>query len=366
MLFKSFPEIENMTPTLVQQIRDCGFADMPWCCCVKIDGSNFQVAIDVDGSIHHGSRNKELGRYDQLNNWQHAVTKQQLDEKVLKLKEVLDSYWMIDVLKEGPYVLCCYFEMCGGVYRHKDVEPVKDAVKIQGRVQYHPDNVFVCLDIFWYQPSTNTSGWLGPETVNEMCDQAGLPHQQIVAKLPFDEAIMYPNDGQDTTGHDLFGLPLLESNTMEGLVLKPVLPRQFNNGSRVIMKNKNKIFLERGVKTNKIKNPPTPMSELDKEWYGTYMEFVTESRMMSVLSKMDTSHITQKDFGVLLKAFLDDADKDFNKEYGGTIKELEGSKTLEEFNFLKVLKAAKGQAAQMLRPMFVEFLQKNRMENTNE
>lgn len=362
---KNFPEIELMTPALIQHIRDQGLDKQNWVVSDKIDGSNFQVAIDTDNKIHYGSRNKELGRYDQLNNWQHAVVKQDLESKVRKIKEILDEYELLEVVKSGPYYLVVFFEMCGGVYRHKDVEPVKDAIKIQGRVQYHPDNVFVCLDIFWYQPETEwynaASGWLAPETVKSICDKAGVVSKQILAVVPFDDAIAYPNDGLDTTGHDLFGLPQVEPNVREGVVLSPAIPAQFNNGSRVIMKNKNKVFLERGTKTNKVKNPPTPMSALDKEWFNTYMEFVTESRMYSVLSKMDTTNLTNKDFSTILKLFLDDADKDFQKEYGGQIKVLEGEKSLEEFNFMKVLKAAKQEAAAMIRPKFVEFLQRNKL-----
>ena len=210
----------------------------------------------------------------------------------------------------------------------------------------------------------SSSGWLAPETVKDVCDKAGVVSKQILAVLPFNEAIEYPNDGLDTTGPDLFGLPQVEPNVREGVVLSPVIPAQFHNGSRVIMKNKNKIFLERGTKTNRVKNPPTPMSELDKQWFDTYMEFVTESRMYSAISKVDTANLTNKDFSTILKLFLDDADKDFNKEYGGKIKELEGQLSLEEFNFMKVLKAAKQEAAAMIRPKFVEFLQRNKLNGS--
>ena len=365
MQFHKFAEIENLTPTLIQEIRDQGLDKGLWCVTNKIDGTNFQIAIDVDGSIHYGSRNQELGRYDVFNNWAHIVARDDMETKVRKLKEELDKYWLLDIANMGPYILIVYFELCGGVYRHKDVEPVKGAVKLQGRVNYCPDNQLVCLDIFYFHPTDNGGfgDYLAPETVNEYCDKVGIKHQQIKAILPFDEAIAYPNDYTDDTGVELFGLPPIENNVTEGVVLKPKIPGRFNNGSRLIAKNKNHIFLERGTKTNKIKNPPTPMSELDKEWFNTYMEFVTESRMYSAISKVDTSKLTNKDFSTILKLFLEDADKDFNKEYGGKIKELEGQLSLEEFNFMKVLKAAKQEAAAMIRPKFVEFLQKNKMQN---
>lgn len=363
MQFKSFPEIEYVTPTTVELCRAQGLDKVPWCVTGKIDGSNFQVAIDVDDSIHYGGRNGELGRYDEYNNYRRAVANQDLEARVRKLKEYLDAYELLDVVKDGPYILICYFELCGGIYRHKDVPPVAEAVKIQGRVQYHPDNVVIGLDIFWYQPITKDSGWLAPETSNHYFEKAGLPHRKILATLPFDEAILYPNDFEDTTASEMFGLPQVTPNITEGIVILPKIPAKFANGSRAILKSKNQIFYERGIKTNRMKHPSTPMSELDKEWFNTYMEFVTESRLMSVISKLDVTHLTNKDFSVILKDFLDDADKDFNKEYGGQIKVLEGEKSLGEFNFMKVLKAAKQEAAAMIRPKFVEFLQRNKMQN---
>ena len=101
------------------------------------------------------------------------------------------------------------------------------------------------------------------------------------------------------------------------------------------------------------------MNELEEQWFNTYMEYVTESRMMSVLSKMDTSHITGKDFGTLLSAFIEDADKDFQKEYGGTILCLEAEHPVGEFNMHKVTKAAKSEASKMIRPHFLDFLRQS-------
>lgn len=263
MEYKKFSEIELMTPAMIQCVRDQGFDQYQWCICNKIDGACYQIYIDTDDIMHYGSRNQELGRYDTFNNHLHMVAKYHYDEKVREIKKALDKYHVLDILGDAPYELHVFGELCGGLYRHKDVEPVPGAIKIQGRVQYHPDNVWCVFDIFWFQPSTGKNGWLPPEAVNGLCGIVGLPHQQILAVCPFDEAIKYPNDFEDTTGAEIFGLPQITPNVTEGVVLKPAVPCTFRNGSRVIMKNKNHIFLERGRKTNRIKNPPTPMSELD-------------------------------------------------------------------------------------------------------
>lgn len=362
MEFKKFSEIENLTPTLIQEIRDQGLDKGIWCVSGKLDGCNFQIAIDLDGSVHYGSRNQELGRYDNFNGWQHVIQRDDMENKTRALKAELEKSVLKDIASQGPYVFIVFFELIGGVYRHKDVPPVKGACKLQGRVNYCPDNKMVCIGAFYYQPKEGEEGtgdYLPPLDVNKACEAVGLYHMQVKAVLPFDDAIQYPNDYEDTTGVDLFGLPPLEHNITEGVVLLPVIPGRFRNGSRLIAKNKNQIFLERGVKTNKVKNPPEPMNELEEQWFNTYMEYVTESRMMSVLSKMDTSNINGKDFGRLLNAFIEDADKDFQKEYGGTIMCLEAEHPVGEFNMHKVTKAAKSEASKMIRPHFLDFLRQN-------
>lgn len=377
MAYHKYTEIENLTPEWIQRVRELGLdKEVPeWLCANKTDGTNFQIFVDADGTVHHGSRNQELNRYASFNNYQHVVARDQLDEKVKAMKR----YWCYEMNKGTedmvlvganvyPVTFCAYGELCGGVYRHPDVEPVKGAQKLQGRVQYCPDNRWIVFDIFVF---IHTGGegigyYLTPDEVAFLCNHAQLYSQLIVFSGTFDEAIAYPNDFEDETGHLMFGLPKLEKNITEGVVIKPCRELKFPNGERVIVKNKNKIFLERGVKTNKVKNPPEPMTALDEEWYQIYMTYVTESRMMSVLSKMDTSHITGKDFGTLLNAFVEDADKDFNHDYGGQIKVMEAEHSVDQFNMHKVYKAVKQQASAMIRPLFISYLKQNKYSNEDK
>lgn len=370
---KKYTEIENMTPDWIQRVREHGFDKecAEWYCADKIDGTNFQIFIDAQGNTHYASRNQELDRYASFNNYQHVVARDHLDEKVKEMKR----YWcremnkgLDDMVMVGinvyPVTFCVFGELCGGYYRHKDVEPVKGAAKLQGRVCYNPDNVWIVFDIFVFihTDGEGTGYYLTPDEVAFLCHHAGLHSQLIMFCGTFDEAIAYPNDFEDELGHLMFGLPKVEHNVTEGVVIKPGRELRFHNGERVIVKNKNRIFLERGIKTNKVKNPPEPMTALDEEWYQTYMTYVTESRMMSVLSKMDTTSITGKDFGRLLNAFVEDADKDFNHDFGGQIKVLEAEHPVDEFNMHKVMKAVKTQASAMIRPKFIEFLQRTKSE----
>ena len=376
-MYKKYCEIENLTPAFIEQVRAHGFDKecAEWCCCVKLDGSNFQIFVDDKGEVHYGSRNQELGRYDNFNGWQNMVARDHLDEKARLVKQLwLESQkaYVRDLVMVGtnvyPVTVCIFGEMIGGVYRHAEVEPVKGAVKMQGRVNYCPDNRWVPFDIFiWIHTEPEGIGYyLSPDDVAFFCAQAGLYSQEIVFRGTFDEAIAYPNDFQDDTGHVMFGLPKLEENIVEGVVIKPGRELRFANGDRVIVKNKNRIFLERGHKTNRVKNPPEPMNELEESWFATMSEFVTESRLHSVLSKMDLSSIGNKDFGTILKAFMEDALKDFNKEYGGQISVLEGEKSVGEFNMHKVYKGCNKLASEMIRPIFIEMMQQRKNTDNDQ
>ena len=51
--FHKFAEINNLTPQLVQDIKERGLDAGDWCVEVKLDGSNMQVAIDDTGTVHY-------------------------------------------------------------------------------------------------------------------------------------------------------------------------------------------------------------------------------------------------------------------------------------------------------------------------
>lgn len=370
-----YVEIENLSPTWIQRVRDHGFDKdcAEWVCTLKMDGANLQIWVDENNEIHYGSRNKELGRYDNFNGYQHVASRDHLEEKVRKVKQLwvesqhgTESGMILVGQNVYPVSVGIFGEFLGGCYRHKDVPPVNGSVKMQGRVNYCPDNRWVPFDIFIYI-HTGPEGigyYLSPDDVAFFCAQAGLYSQLVVFRGTFDEAIAYPNDYQDELGHLMFGLPKLEENIVEGNVIKPARELKFPNGERVIVKNKNKIFLERGHKTNRVKHPTEPMNELEEQWYNTMSEFATESRLHSVLSKMDVTSLGQKDFGTIMRAYMEDLNKDFNKEFGGQIQVLEGEHPVGEFNMHKIYKGINKDVSDMIRPVFIELMQKRKYEET--
>lgn len=96
----------------------------------------------------------------------------------------------------------------------------------------------------------------------------------------------------------------------EGIVIEPIIPTWFPNGSRVYFKKKTKRFLEKGG--NKI---PKPKEELPKELEGVLLssfEYITKPRFNAVCSKI--GEVTIKDIGkvmgLMTKDILEDMERD--------------------------------------------------------
>jgi len=262
-----------------------------------------------------------------------------------------DNY---NIVKDGKFILTVYGELCGGMYRHPDVEKVKGAQKIQGRVDYHPDNMWVPFDIIFRNEEIGKSYLCSTEDVEKLCNQVGLPSQILKFAGTLDECLKYQNDFIDDTGHILWNLPIVEGNITEGVVIKPIHPLWFNNGERVIFKNKNDKFKERTCKSPKEPKEIIPMNDLEKKYYEFAREYITENRLMSVFSKV--GEVNEKAFGMILGMFLKDLWKDFDKEYKEEIEKIEKETTVDQFNFSKARKEVSKEVSEFIRQMFIEKL----------
>jgi Rnl2 family RNA ligase len=277
--------------------------------------------------------------------------------KLVELKKyIAELYPEHEAIKCNRFCIRVYGELCGGMYRHPDVEKVKGAVKIQGRVSYHPDNVFIPYDIEVMDEHENIILVCKQSVVESLCNKVSLPFPVVIKRGTFDEVINLANDFIDPTGNKLFDLPLIENNITEGLVLKPDMPLHFGNGGRVMVKSKNEKFKERIKKDPKEPKEIIPMNELELKYYELYREFITESRVMSVISKVGI--VNPKAFGMILGMFMKDLYNDFDKEYGEDVKNLEDTLSVDEFNLAKAKKELAKEAAELIRPIFLNHLNK--------
>jgi len=119
-------------------------------------------------------------------------------------------------------------------------------------------------------------------------------------------------------------------------------------------RTKGKRFKEKTKKEPKKPKEIIPMNELELKYFELYREFITESRVMSVLSKIGKANT--KAFGMILGMFMKDLYNDFEKEYGDEVKQFEDTLSVDEFNLAKAKKELAKEAAEFIRPIFIQYI----------
>jgi len=135
-------------------------------------------------------------------------------------------------------------------------------------------------------------------------------------------------------------------NTSEGLVIEPVFPQYFNNGSRVYFKNKTVGFSEKSS-TSKEKKV-FALSEDESELMNEVLEYNTIQRVNNVLSKF--GQVTNKDFGKILGLTMQDLLEEFSKETE------KNPKLIAEDNWKDFSKLLQAEVSKTVREQFVKLL----------
>ena len=362
MKFKSYTEIENTYRTdVIQMIRDLGYdkPEVPWVAEVKWDGSNLQCCIDADDNFIVGKRSSYIGNDMNFQGLPNALAHQDLENKIRQIKNIIYERMKHTVVEifDHKFAIRVYGELAGGRYKHPDVEPVKNAKIIQGRVQYHPDDVFLPFDIEVLDAEDKILYVFTQLSVIDICKQVGLPYPIIVAKGTFDDMLKVPVEFNDETGHILFGLPVLENNMGEGVVIKPNVPLLDKYGHRIMLKNKVAKFSEKSKKAPKEKEAIRDYNELEIKYLELMREYITESRFMSVISKV--GEVNEKAFGMVLGMFLKDINNDFNKEHGDEIAKIEAEMDKDQFNFARIRKDVSTEGRNFILPLFMNKIHNN-------
>lgn len=205
-------------------------------------------------------------------------------------------------------------EMFGGRYPHNDVKVSHRVSLIQKGVCYTPDHEFYGFDIYLFEDGNNR--FLPVDEVNELFESEGFFYAKTLFRGSLAECLKYPNAFESKIAEWL-GLPAIEDNICEGVVIRPVVPMYLRNGSRVLIKNKNERFAEKkSVKTrNKLFAEPVPYSEALKTLLIEAEVYVTENRLTNVVSHIGEVQFP-KDFGKVMGLFSKDVLDDFLKEHG--------------------------------------------------
>jgi Rnl2 family RNA ligase len=333
MKFTSYCDIENSyRQKALDYIVQSGLSGGEWCVNEKLHGSN--SAIITDGiSTKRAKRGSVLGPDENF----YGIIEVAKDVEP-KIKMLYDN---IKKIKEFEVLQVCG-EIFGGWYPHPDVPKSTTAIRVQKGIYYSPNNMFYAFDIMLDGQYQNY------DLCVKMFEEVGLFYASILFRGTLQECLDYPNMFQ-TTIPDLLGLPKIENNVCEGVVIKPIEPTYLGCGSRVILKNKNEKWSE-NLKKPKVKTEIT-FSEAGQEVLDGINELLTENRLKNVLSKI--GEINDKQFGILLGMFI----KDVFEEYGKENSEKYNSLSKEEHK--RVNKMVGQLAGNIIRPNFQAIIDKN-------
>ena len=314
MEFKKYNSIENSYNTeFLEKIKEENLELLEYVVQEKVHGAN--CCFVTDGKIVNLA--KRTGFIE-------------TDEKFYNYEELLDRYTdkvvgMFHQLKkvypETENILI-YGEMFGGRYPHPDVKNDPKIMCIQKGVFYCPKHEFYAFDL--YIKGNEGGRYLSVNEANIFFESADFLYAKTLFQGTLEECLKYPNDFQSLIAQWL-GLPAIEDNICEGIVIKPEKPVYLRNGSRLLLKSKNSKFAEK--KSVKKRQPTAEEPLYSKELTDLLPvteEYVTENRLNNVVSKIGELSLPA-DLGKLIGLFSKDIQEDFMKEHSAKYVMLEKS-----------------------------------------
>jgi Rnl2 family RNA ligase len=171
----------------------------------------------------------------------------------------------------------------------------------------------------------DSSFFISVDESGEFFEKGGFLYAKTLFRGNFDECLRYPNEFPSQISGWL-GLPPIEGNVCEGVVIRPVEPIYLRNGSRILLKNKNARFAEK--KSLKKREPKLFTEPAYSEALNALLPvaetYVTENRLTNVESHIGQISIP-RDAGKLIGLFNKDILEDFLKEHSGGYAALEKS-----------------------------------------
>ncbi len=308
MEFKKYNSIENAYQKVVlEQIIIHGFEKETYVVQEKVHGANFSF-------FTNGKEVKIAKRTDFIQEnetfYNAHIVAEKYHDKVLQLfKKVKEQFANIETL-------VIYGELFGGNYNHKDVASSTDAIKVQKGIDYSPENDFYAFDI-----KLNGSHYLDIATANAFFETLNFFYAKTLFEGTLEEALNYPNEFNSKIP-DWLGLPALEDNMTEGVIIRPAQVKYFGNGSRVILKNKNEKWSEKTkVKKDKKAHKEVVFTEHAQTVWEEIQTYATTNRLYNVLSK--EGEFTPKMMGKITGLFAQDILTDFMKEHAESFSTLE-------------------------------------------
>ena len=313
--FKKYTSIENtFDKDFVEKILLEGYDKQEFVVQEKVHGSN--VCFVTDGeTVGFGKRSGFVEEGEKF--YDYEELRERYKPKVIALFSIVKEN--ISNLK----TITVFGEMFGGKYPHPDVKNSAKTMVIQKGVFYCPNHEFYAFDLY---VSTGDSGrYLSVDEAIAFFEKGEFFFAKTLLRGTLSECLKYPDTFQSQISIWL-GLPPIDDNVCEGIVIRPVEPTYLRNGARVLLKSKNERFAEKkAVKKREPKLFVEPSySEMLNNILPVSEQYVTENRLNNVISKIGQISFP-KDAGKLIGLFSKDILDDFLKEHSGDYASLEKS-----------------------------------------
>lgn len=286
-----------------------------WVVTEKVHGANFSLVYE-DRRLQFAKRKDYLNWGDDFFGFQQVVNR--IEDKVLQLFEELKLN-----LKADRYII--YGELFGGKYPHPDVPEDPDVEAIQTGIYYAPSVEFCAFDIAF--EVNGKKEYLDYEKAIAYLDKHGVLYAKplLIGKV---NEVQDFNIRVNSSIPGQFGLPELEQNLIEGVVIKPLNHVHLNLSSRPIVKLKNPEFDEEKKfhesQAWSFKKTIVSKSEELTFIFEEVSTYINDNRLQSAVSK--TGKI---DFGneiriqQILEEVLNDTWTDFDENNKGLLSELD-------------------------------------------
>ena len=303
--FKKYNSIENTyNKEFMDRIKLEGYDSLQYVVQEKVHGANCCFVTNGE-TVQFAKRTGWVEAGEMFYDYEELV--ERYIEKTIKLfHRVKKDY--ADMTN-----LSIFGEMFGGKYPHPDVSNDKKVMCIQKGVLYSPKHEFYAFDLC--VQVSDSRKYLSVNEISEYFETGGFLYAKTLFQGTLEECLSYPNAFESKIAGWL-GLPAIEDNTCEGVVIRPIETVYFGNGSRLLLKNKNSKFEEK--KSIRKRQPrlfaePTYSDELNV-LLVVVESYVTENRLNNVISKIGNISVP-KDFGRLIGLFSKDILEDFLKEH---------------------------------------------------
>lgn len=300
-MFTKYSSISNISIKELEKVLKSEYVDKKWYVTEKIHGSNLSIVVDRNEE-KIAKRTSIIGNTDNFFN----VSKK---EDILKsygrkiFEEIKNTITDIDV-----NYISIFGEWYGGYYPHKDVTPIPGIKRIQKGIAYSNDIHFTPFDIL-----VNGEIFLNKEETFNLFHNIGQDNDIILLDILFEgtlkECFNYDINFNSTIPSKT-GMPELEPNLVEGIVIKYSGRREKKTLENKSFKKKNQKFSER----QKVKkhNPTKELKPEELQYIDFCKSCVTMNRVQNVISKM--GDVSFKEFGNIMKNTVEDIHEEAKNE----------------------------------------------------